>query len=635
MSQSDYLKYKRVATILKVDNNKAKQPPVFASQDYVNFKEFSLENTIVSTNLRYNRFTVSGDVYILGMNKLVGNCATFPVCKNTHLRTNRVANSTVYFTPTPQPLNIKLQNEAANIKANIIATCNCGYVNPVSAPSTLVATASTTSVSVAFINSTSSDGSAITNYEYSIDGGMTFTPFSPPDISSPVSITGLTTGTTYSIALRAITSTTVGPSSMTVSTTPYTVPGAPTSLVATAGDTSASIAFTPPTSNGGSAITNYQYSIDNGSNYSEFSPEQTTSPVSISDLTNGTTYTILLKAFNEAGSGPASSSVTVTPCTVPGAPTIGTATAGNTIATIAFTPPTSTGGSVITNYQYSIDGGSTYTAFSPADTTSPVSITGLTNNTTYTVSLKAMNVAGNSTASSSVTVTPVPYVSLAGSIAFNGTSKLLLSPGANIGGGAYTVECWFYNNRTSWGTLNPDVAGLLSYGSTNVTQALSVFFPDGRTVGTDSNGGGWQGVYTFASTISLNTWHHFVLVRNSSFVETVFIDGVKASSATGYNGSSSSNGELTNNRDYVGFSQEIGHFYQGYWPGYLTNYRIVAGTAMYDPTSASITVPNAPLESVTNTQYLMLSGNITLDSTSPSVQSVTNNGTTLSVLKPF
>jgi hypothetical protein len=124
MSQSDYLKYKRVATILKIDKTTAKQPPVFACQDYVNFKEFSLENTIVNTNLLYNHLTVSGDVLIMGMNKLVGNCATFPVCKNTHLRTNRVANSTVYFTPTPQPLTIKKYNEKTNLKTE----CKCGVV---------------------------------------------------------------------------------------------------------------------------------------------------------------------------------------------------------------------------------------------------------------------------------------------------------------------------------------------------------------------------------------------------------------------------------------------------------------------------------------------------------------------------
>lgn len=121
MSQSDYLKYKRIATILKVDNTTSKQPPVFTSQNYLNFKEFSLENTIVDTNLRYNMLTISGDILIMGMNKDVSNCARFKMCKNTNLRTNRVANSTVYFTPTPQPLTIKQRNEAANMKTE----CKC------------------------------------------------------------------------------------------------------------------------------------------------------------------------------------------------------------------------------------------------------------------------------------------------------------------------------------------------------------------------------------------------------------------------------------------------------------------------------------------------------------------------------
>jgi hypothetical protein len=122
MSQSDYLKYKRVATILKIDNNTSKQPRVFACQDYTNFKEFTLENTIIDTDVRYNNLTPSGDVHIFGMNKSVTNCPTFPVCKNTNLRTNRVANSTVYFTPRPQPITIKKFNESTNMKTH----CKCG-----------------------------------------------------------------------------------------------------------------------------------------------------------------------------------------------------------------------------------------------------------------------------------------------------------------------------------------------------------------------------------------------------------------------------------------------------------------------------------------------------------------------------
>jgi hypothetical protein len=89
-------------------------------------------------------------------------------------------------------------------------------------------------------------------------------------------------------------------------------PDSPTALAATAGDGSASISFTPGVSDGGGAITNYQYSVD-GISYTAFSPADTSSPVSISGLTNGTTYNIRLKAVNAAGAGNASAAVSVTP----------------------------------------------------------------------------------------------------------------------------------------------------------------------------------------------------------------------------------------------------------------------------------------------------------------------------------
>lgn len=90
-----------------------------------------------------------------------------------------------------------------------------------------------------------------------------------------------------------------------------TAPSAPTSLTATAGDSSATISFTPGF-NGGSAITNYKYSLD-GTTFTALSPAATTSPVTIPGLTNGTTYSIYLKAVNTIGDSAASSAVTVTP----------------------------------------------------------------------------------------------------------------------------------------------------------------------------------------------------------------------------------------------------------------------------------------------------------------------------------
>jgi hypothetical protein len=190
-----------------------------------------------------------------------------------------------------------------------------------------------------------------------------------------------------------------------------TIPGAPTGLVATPSSQTLSIAFS--INDGNSPITNYSYSMD-GTTYRAFSPAQTSSPVTITTLTdgttaltNGTSYTVYLKATNAIGTGPASASVTASPATAPGAPTIGTPTAGDGSVSLTFTAPGSNGGSAITNYSYSTDG-TTYTAFSPAQTTSPLTISGLTNGVSYTASIKAINAAGSSVASSaSASFTPV------------------------------------------------------------------------------------------------------------------------------------------------------------------------------------------------------------------------------------
>ena len=105
----------------------------------------------------------------------------------------------------------------------------------------------------------------------------------------------------------------VGTSAVTAVIAPV-APAAPTSLVATAGDGSAVISFTQG-SNGGSAITNYKYSLD-GTNFTLLSPADATSPITITGLTNGTAYTIYLEAVNIAGISIPSDPVSVTPADV-------------------------------------------------------------------------------------------------------------------------------------------------------------------------------------------------------------------------------------------------------------------------------------------------------------------------------
>ena len=96
---------------------------------------------------------------------------------------------------------------------------------------------------------------------------------------------------------------------------------------------------------------------------------------------------------------------------VPGAPTIGTATAtGSTTATVSFTAPASNGGATITLYTAtSSPGGITGTLAQAGSGT--ISITGLTAGTAYTFTVKATNSIGESAASAaSNTITTVPII---------------------------------------------------------------------------------------------------------------------------------------------------------------------------------------------------------------------------------
>jgi LPXTG-motif cell wall-anchored protein len=91
--------------------------------------------------------------------------------------------------------------------------------------------------------------------------------------------------------------------------------------------------------------------------------------------------------------------------TVPVAPTITSVVGTNGSLSVSFASGAD-GGSPITNYKYSIDG-TNYIALNPATTSSPFIISGLTNATTYSVTIKAVNVIGDSLNSNTVNGTPI------------------------------------------------------------------------------------------------------------------------------------------------------------------------------------------------------------------------------------
>jgi hypothetical protein len=130
-------------------------------------------------------------------------------------------------------------------------------------------------------------------------------------------------------------------------------------------------------------------------------------------------------ATNVIGTSVASSaSNSVKPSTVPGAPTIGTATAGNTQATITFTAPASNGGSAITGFTVtSSPGGLTATG-----TASPITVTGLTNGTAYTFTVTATNAIGTGVSSSASNVIAPSSLTI-GQIYQGGIIAYILQPG--------------------------------------------------------------------------------------------------------------------------------------------------------------------------------------------------------------
>lgn len=100
-----------------------------------------------------------------------------------------------------------------------------------------------------------------------------------------------------------------------ITTPTITVPGAPTGVSATAGSQTATIAFTAPASNGGTTITAYAATCIGGGNTRVATGAA--SPLAVSGLTNGTTYSCVVTATNAQGTSVASVSVAVTPVALP------------------------------------------------------------------------------------------------------------------------------------------------------------------------------------------------------------------------------------------------------------------------------------------------------------------------------
>ena len=343
-----------------------------------------------------------------------------------------------------QAVDISLKTETvlglSTASAVVPVTPSSGAAPP-KAPTITGITPGDQSVSVAFTPG-ADNGSAITNYEYSLNGAD-WTARSPASTSSPLTLDGLINGQTYMISLRAVNDEGAGADSgiqyfklPLLETIIETPSGASLELDvnvqagSTCGIDANSVALVEVPEMGDNVTSAYPNMLDfTLVNCDEGESVEVEITLSQDPPTNGIPYKYTngrwsaipsatlanrVMRYTLQDGGPLDESplagtiedpaAIAVPSGKPDAPYDLTAAPGIGSATISFTAG-SDYGYEITNYLYSTDGVD-YAPLNPPDAASPVTITGLTSGEGVSITLKAQNSKGDSPASEAVVVIP-------------------------------------------------------------------------------------------------------------------------------------------------------------------------------------------------------------------------------------
>ena len=300
-------------------------------------------------------------------------------------------------------------------------------------------------------------GTPVTGYRLEASGsGGTYRSATAAADATSATLTGLTNGVAYRVDVRAVNAAGDGPTAYVSPVTPTPAPAGPPAPgigQVSAGDASALVRWTPPATDGGSALTGYTVRVfRGGAPFSTVTAAAGAKAVTVPGLTNGTTYAFAVAAVNAVGTGPDSARVAATPSVapgVPGAPIIGTVTPGNGSVVVTWSAPPSNG-SPITGYVLRTSAGGTLVKTSAAaSTVRSLTVAGLTNGVAHTVAVIASNGVG--TSSPSLTSAPVTPFTVPGAPALGTVTggdrraHLTWTPPAEDGGSpvtGYVVTTW-------------------------------------------------------------------------------------------------------------------------------------------------------------------------------------------------
>ena len=347
----------------------------------------------------------------------------------------------------PNGVTVTYALDAAGNRTNVTTT------QPPSAPGTPTFSSITGSTATAAWTAPSS-GTAPTGYEYTLNGGTSWTSVGT---ALSANLSGLANdGTQYTFSVRAYDA--EGGQGAESTATFSTAPSAPgTVAISNIGETTATASWGAATD--ASGVSGYEYSLNGGSSWTN---ARNTLTVNLSGLAGGTQYTLSVRAYDAAGTRGGSSSATFS--TAPTAP--GTVTISNiaaTTATASWGAATDAGG--VAGYEYSLNGGSSWTN---VGNTLTVNLGGLIGETQYTFSVRAYDGAGNRGPSSSSTFTTaavVPSTPTGLSATVAGDNQVNISWNASSdSGGPGLAGYKIYRDGTQIGTSSST-----SYSDTGVT----------------------------------------------------------------------------------------------------------------------------------------------------------------------
>ena len=180
------------------------------------------------------------------------------------------------------------------------------------APTAVTAVTGDGQITLTWTAAVDNGGAAVTDFsvQYMASGGYSWTSVTrTASTTASQVVTGLANGTSYVFRVAAINAAGTGTYATAVSGTPVTTPGTPRSVSATVTGTDASITWTAPLSDGGSAITDYEvdYRATSDSVWTVWthsaSSATTAALTALAGLDTGTRYEVRVRAVNAVGTG--------------------------------------------------------------------------------------------------------------------------------------------------------------------------------------------------------------------------------------------------------------------------------------------------------------------------------------------